>query len=416
MAVYQIFPKKDATLYSEYPQLNSGLDEILELTKTSTSDPARILISFDQQQLQDVINNKINPTITSGSWSAYLRLFASEAESLPTDLTLLIDPIGQSWDQGTGRLANSPATENGACWLTRTDPDAVLFWATSSGVTMSFSSSEGGGSWYTGSTTTQSISEYTNKDIWNNVTSQTIRHYSGSISNYGYIIRVTSSIENDLNYEYKLSYFSRDTNTIYPPSLVFYWNDQVWNITSSADKVVTNQEFAVTLGNNKGIFQSNERIQMRVYARDTFPARSFVTSSLYAYNKLLPYNSWYQIVDVDTNDIIIPFDSRGTRISADDTSNYFNLDMDILEPERFYTIQVRVYLNGNYYTTSNLLQFKVVQNSGPEGDTFSPLILSTPASYVPPTPTPSGSYTGSYSGSLYIQNNFFEYCYISDTP
>ena len=51
MAVYQIFPKKDATLYSEYPQLNSGLDEILELTKTSTSDPARILISFDQQQL-----------------------------------------------------------------------------------------------------------------------------------------------------------------------------------------------------------------------------------------------------------------------------------------------------------------------------------------------------------------------------
>jgi hypothetical protein len=141
MAVYQIFPKKDATLYSEYPQLNSGLDEILELTKTSTSDPARILISFDQQQLQDVINNKINPTITSGSWSAYLRLFASEAESLPTDLTLLIDPIGQSWDQGTGRLANSPATENGACWLTRTDPDAVLFWATSSGVTMSFSSS-----------------------------------------------------------------------------------------------------------------------------------------------------------------------------------------------------------------------------------------------------------------------------------
>jgi hypothetical protein len=47
MAVYQIFPKKDATLYSEYPQLNSGLDEILELTKTSTSDPARILISFD---------------------------------------------------------------------------------------------------------------------------------------------------------------------------------------------------------------------------------------------------------------------------------------------------------------------------------------------------------------------------------
>jgi hypothetical protein len=88
-----------------------------------------------------------------------------------------------------------------------------------------------------------------------------------------------------------------------------------------------------------------------------------------------------------------------------------NLKIKIL-----YLILSRLYLNGNYYTTINLLQFKVVHNSGPEGDTFSPLILSTPASYVPPTPTPSGSYTGSYSGSLYIQNNFFEYCYISDTP
>ena len=30
MAVYKIFPEKDSTLYSEYPNMNSGIDEIIE--------------------------------------------------------------------------------------------------------------------------------------------------------------------------------------------------------------------------------------------------------------------------------------------------------------------------------------------------------------------------------------------------
>ena len=30
MAIYKIFPEKDATLYTQYPTMNTGLDEILE--------------------------------------------------------------------------------------------------------------------------------------------------------------------------------------------------------------------------------------------------------------------------------------------------------------------------------------------------------------------------------------------------
>ena len=30
MAVYKIFPSQDATLYSAYPAMNTGIDEILE--------------------------------------------------------------------------------------------------------------------------------------------------------------------------------------------------------------------------------------------------------------------------------------------------------------------------------------------------------------------------------------------------
>ena len=32
MAVYKIFPTKDATLYSLYPSMNTGLDAILEVS------------------------------------------------------------------------------------------------------------------------------------------------------------------------------------------------------------------------------------------------------------------------------------------------------------------------------------------------------------------------------------------------
>jgi hypothetical protein len=30
MGIYKIYPSKDATLYSEYPSMNTGLDEIIE--------------------------------------------------------------------------------------------------------------------------------------------------------------------------------------------------------------------------------------------------------------------------------------------------------------------------------------------------------------------------------------------------
>ena len=38
MAIYKIFPEKDATLYSAYPSQNTGLDEILEVSTTYLPD------------------------------------------------------------------------------------------------------------------------------------------------------------------------------------------------------------------------------------------------------------------------------------------------------------------------------------------------------------------------------------------
>ena len=64
MAVYKIFPTQDATLYSAYPTMNTGLDAILEASNKlgldGTPDVARYLVQFNNLEIQDIIANKIN--------------------------------------------------------------------------------------------------------------------------------------------------------------------------------------------------------------------------------------------------------------------------------------------------------------------------------------------------------------------
>ena len=67
MAVYKIFPDKDATLYSIFPEMNTGLDEIVEATLTtfaySNPNPqvSRFVIHFTQEEIetsyQDIIKS-----------------------------------------------------------------------------------------------------------------------------------------------------------------------------------------------------------------------------------------------------------------------------------------------------------------------------------------------------------------------
>jgi len=61
MAVYKIFPIADATIYSAFPSMNTGLDAILEVSNrldiSGTPDIARYLIQFDTNEIKDIINN-----------------------------------------------------------------------------------------------------------------------------------------------------------------------------------------------------------------------------------------------------------------------------------------------------------------------------------------------------------------------
>ncbi len=73
MAVYKIFPEKDATLYSEYPAMNTGIDEIIEASTGIAVDGSpsvsRFLTQFNQSQIADVLENKVTSSFCVTNWA-----------------------------------------------------------------------------------------------------------------------------------------------------------------------------------------------------------------------------------------------------------------------------------------------------------------------------------------------------------
>lgn len=364
MAVYKIFAEKDSTLYSDYPTLNTGMDAILELTKNtslnyaSQSSAARILIKFADQDMQDVINNYIG----TASYSANLKMYMADANALPTDYTIEAYPIYSSWDMGTGRFGDSPIPIDGVTWLYKSAGNANP-WTLSSfalGTTGSFTNNNpGGGTWYTASQATQSFGVYIDKDIDIDVTDMVTMMLSGSIQNEGIIIKTSGSLEFDANYNYKLNFFSRDTNTIYPPVLEFKWDDSTFSPGNISQ--ISSQDILVSFSNNKGEYNQYEKHKFRLNVRDLYPVRTFATSSLYLTPKYLPSSSYYALKDVKSDLTIIDFDDNYTKISCDNNGSFFNMHMYGLEPERYYKILVKTVISGNTIIFDQDYIFKVTE-------------------------------------------------------
>jgi len=373
MAVYKLFPIADTTLYSGYLSMNTGLDEIIE---TSTNFKAgilqsnglypqtsRYLIKFNSTDINDIINNKIS----GSTWQSNLRVFIANAEGLSNTSSIAINAVAEDWAMGTGHYLDSPEINNGASWVWK-DYSGSAKWTTSSftsGTTGSYNltnnpSSSGGGVWYTGSQASQSFNFYSDLDLNTNVTSIVTRWYSGSFSNYGFIIRQTQSQEfvNDTNVQVTLKYFSRDTHTIYPPQLEFKWNDFTYSTGSLT--VLNTTPAMVSLDQNPGVFYSSSINIFRVNARPEYPTKVWQTSSVYTQNYTLPTASYYAIKDLDTNEYVIDFDTTYTKLSCDPSGSYFTLYMNGLEPERYYKILIQSTINNSTIVFDENYIFKVV--------------------------------------------------------
>ena len=384
MAYYFIYPEKDATIYSHPDRvgLNTGRDEVLELLeeKSSTMEiyyPSRFLIKFKNTEIKDVLENKLNGILT---WQSNLKVYSTEHKSLHTDHIVELHAVSQSWDEGTGRFKNNPTSSNGCTWEMRTDTGSAgrAKWHTSSFASGTTGSSHGhypvsgGGTWYTGTSygAENSFFNEDNLDLDFDVT-QIIKYFSASfyqgatyptgIENEGFIIKKPKLTEDDVSASFgELQYFSVDTHTIYPPQLCFKWDDSSYSISGSST-VLNSGDIFLSLYNNKATFQRKSKQRFRLTTRKRYPDRTFVTSSNYLDIQYLPETSYYSVRDAETDEVVIPFDTNYTKLSADSDGMYFDLWMEGLQPERFYKLMFRSDNNEGIQIFDEDYFFKVIR-------------------------------------------------------
>ena len=383
MAVYKIFPEKDASIYSLFPNMNTGMDEMIEATETvfAYADPnpqtSRFLIKFSEEDITQAFDLIPQNVYDSGSWKSNLQCYIATSTGMNATTTLECYPVSGSWDMGTGRYLDVPSVTNGVSWIWQKFSGSVNGkWKTSNYgncVTASYNTSysfAGGGTWYTGSpvpyytsSVTQSVefTFYGNKDINLDVTNTLKAWFTGAFANNGFILKQEDEFINNKDIQPELKYFSRDTHTIYPPALQISWRDFSFNTGSSTQTVLNTTPATLTLAQNPGTFYPESINRFRINARPEYPLQIWETSSVYLNNYYLPSgSSLYAIKDLDTNEYIIDFDSQYTQISADATSSYFDVYMNGLEPERYYAILIQTNLNGSKIVFDNQYYFKVI--------------------------------------------------------
>ena len=387
MAIYKIYPYKDATLYSFYPDMNTGIDPIttisnLNIAVDSNPQVARFLTEFVQSEIVDVINNKIN----GKQWDVDFRSYISNAQGVVEATDLEVHPLSRNWNNGTGTYLDVPITTDGCNWNSPAFKDSGIAWGLSGSdstnhyVTSSFNTTYanvGGGSWYysgsdgTKYEVTQSFDTRTSKDL--RVNAKTVCslwysaslgvHASASLPNYGFITKWKNNVEFNTNTQIQpvMQFYSVDTNTIYPPQLEFKWRDYQSVLTGSATaSIVDTTNLISSLAENPGYFTPQSVNRFRFNVAPKYPQRIFSTASLFTGTNYLPTASYYAIKDLDTNEFVIDYDNNYTQLSSDSKGNYFDVYMNGLEPERYYKICIKTNINGSTLILDDNYYFKVV--------------------------------------------------------
>ena len=219
----------------------------------------------------------------------------------------------------------------------------------------------GGATWYTssidGTKYSQSFEKYTS-DLNVNVTKYVKDILSGSRPNDGFIIKRTSADESGSIRYGSSKFFSNDTHTIYVPTLEAKWDDSSFATGSLTE--LTADDITLYMKNLKTEYKELSTSKLRVVGRETYPQRSFTNSAPYNQIKYLPSTTYYQVRDVETNLVLIPFDTTYTKVSCDSTGNFFDFRFNTLQPERFYQFEFRVDRTGNKQYFDGFI-FKVVR-------------------------------------------------------
>tara|TARA_R110000824_G_scaffold26628_1_gene91315 strand:- start:19483 stop:20931 length:1449 start_codon:yes stop_codon:yes gene_type:complete len=265
MAIKKFFASKDNTITDGYGSVrttratdaNMGASDILEVYSlygsfnSSSLEKSRILLQFDTSDL--AAKRTAGDIPASGSTTFFLKLTnAPHVGTYATDFTLTINALSQTWDEGIGLDMDEYLDRGVSNWLTASSTGGTTYttWATT------------GSSYHVNPEYTATFTTGL-ENLSVDVTTLVEQWLAGTKSNYGFLIKLTSTQENGAGNTiasssyYSTKFFGRGSEYFFKrPTLQAEWNS--------------------SKGDDRGNF----------YASSSIAAEDENTNTLYLYNRV----------------------------------------------------------------------------------------------------------------------------------
>ena len=224
MSIKRYYASKDNTITNAFKSNlstrgvsgNMGQSDILEIFKIYgqassssglSSELSRILIQFDTSQIS---TDRTAGTIpASGSVNFFLQLYDAEhTQTTPKDFTLVVNAVSQSWNEGLGLDMENYSDLDASNWLSSSQATEWVDYAST--VLTGSSYITGSHTSFLGYTVEQSFGTgFENLEV--DVSYLVESWMDSTLSNNGFVVKLTGSDESAQNSFYTKMFFARDS-------------------------------------------------------------------------------------------------------------------------------------------------------------------------------------------------------------
>lgn len=124
-------------------------------------------------------------------------------------------------------------------------------------------------------------------------------------------------------------------------------------------------EIDVLLPNLQPEYDMDQKIVIRVFGKEENYAPAIRQTASLDPSPLILGDSYYQIENNDTEEVIVPFSTgsnRFSKLSYDKNGNYFKLWTKSFAPENIYRVKILVFFNGQKYIFDKNWTFKILND------------------------------------------------------
>lgn len=356
MAIKRLKPIQDTFIVENDSNASFGSDEILELGHCQRFDAtgcSRILIEFMVNEVETLLGHH-------DLIRATLNLKYAYAENLQPVWGIDVTEIESEWAEGHGHVYDLPGSTDGASWFRPKGMDVEEYW--NGGLLLDDTSGLNEEEAYEPVWKHEYFTGYqANKDVCLDVTEWVYSWlYTPDRKGLGFLLKLSNEELADKE-KTRVCFYGSETHTIYSPFLELVFDDSSIDVDDDTVEADTDKLF-LGVSNLKESYYIGEKVKLNVTARPEYPVRKFSTKSLYADQKLYVPKALWGIRDEYTGQMWIPFNPDGTKLSYDKDGNYFILDTDLLEPERYYRLLFEVEREGRRRVYDSKSIFRVTKH------------------------------------------------------